>query len=129
MENKSKCLLVEPYELPKEIIIDNTLETKKILWWNIECAYLRNDNDVILICNMDSKNNGIKLNRDIGHDLITDPFLIVGDNYWNSEFKSLSDEQIIKYKMRVDKSSIIETKNKIKAILFNKNEKEMEMER
>lgn len=29
MENKSKCLLVEPYELPKEIIIDNTLETKK----------------------------------------------------------------------------------------------------
>ena len=31
--------------------------------------------------------------------------------------------------MRVDKSSIIETKNKIKAILFNKNEKEMEMER
>ena len=84
---------------------------------------------VILICNMDSKNNGIKLNRDIGHDLITDPFLIVGDNYWNSEFKSLSDEQILKYKMRVDKSSIIETKNKIKAILFNKNEKEMEMER
>ena len=52
MENKSKCLLVEPYELPKEIIIDNTLETKKILWWNIECAnsdYLKLDYNSISI--------------------------------------------------------------------------------
>ena len=30
MNDKIKCLLVEPYELPKEIIIDNTLEAK----WN-----------------------------------------------------------------------------------------------
>ena len=63
----------------------------------------------------------MKLNRDIGHDIIAGPFLIVGDDYENGDFKSLTEDQILKYKMRFDKHSIIETENRINAILLHKN--------
>ena len=55
----------------------------------------------------------MKLNRDIGYDIIAGPFLILGEDYENSDFKSLDENQILKYKMRFDKNSIIETKNRI----------------
>lgn len=119
---KIKCLLVEPYELPKEIEIDNTLEAKqKIVGGYIECVYLPNDNSVVLICNEEGKMNGMKLNRDIGYDIIAGPFLIVGDDFENGDFCSLTDEQILKYKMRFDKNSIIQTEKRIMSILLNKN--------
>ena len=114
---KIKCLLVEPYELPKEIEIENTLEAKQnLVGGYIECTYLQNDPDVVIICNEEGKINGMKLNRYIGHDIIAGPFLIVGDDYENGDFKSLNDDQILRYKMRFDKNSIIETENKITAI-------------
>ncbi len=122
MNNKLKCLLVKPYELPKVIEIDNTLEAKQeLVGGYIECVYLPNDNNVVLICNEEGKINGMKLNRDIGHDIIAGPFLIVGDDYENGDFKSLTEDQILKYKMRFDKHSIIETENRINAILLHKN--------
>ena len=94
---KIKGLLVKPYELPEEIEINNTLEAKQeIVGGYIECVYLPNDDSVVLICNEEGKINGMKLNRDIGHDIIAD--------------------QILRYKMRFDKNSIIETENKITAI-------------
>ena len=118
---KVKGLLVEPYELPKEIEIDNTLEAKQeLVGGYIECVYLPNDDSVVLICNEEGKINGMKLNRYIGHDIIAGPFLILGNDYENGDFKSLTDNQILKYKMRFDKNSIIETENKITAMLTNK---------
>ena len=77
---------------------------------------LPNDDSIVLICNEEGKINGMKLNRDIGHDIIAGPFLILGDDYENGDFKSLTDDQILRYKMRFDKNSIIETENKITAI-------------
>ena len=122
-----KGLLVEPYELPKEIEIDNTLEAKQeLVGGYIECVYLPNDDNVVLICNEEGKINGMKLNRDIGHDIIAGPFLILGDDYENGDFKSLTDNQILKYKMRFDKNSIIETENRITSILLNRQNKEYE---
>ena len=101
INSKLKCLLVKPYELPEVIEIDNTLEAKQeLVGGYIECVYLPNDNDVVLICNEEGKINGMKLNRDIGHDIIAGPFLIVGDDYENGDFKSLTEDQILKYKMR-----------------------------
>lgn len=126
-EEKIKCLLVEPYKLPREIEIDNTLEAEqKIVGGYIECAYLPNDSEVVIICNEEGKINGMKLNRYIGHDIIAGPFLIVGDDYENGDFKSLTDEQIVKYKMRFDKNSIILIENKINEILLKKQIKEYE---
>lgn len=122
MNDKIKCLLVEPYELPKEIIIDNTLEAKqKIVGGDIECVYLQNNDDVVLICNEEGKINGMKLNREIGYDIIAGPFLVVGDDYENGEFKSLTSNQLLKYKMYFDENSIVRTENKINEILLNKN--------
>ena len=122
-----KGLLIKPYELPKEIEIENTLEAKQeIVGGYIECVYPPNDENVVLICNEEGKINGMKLNRDIGHDIIAGPFLILGDDYENGDFKSLSEDQLLKYKMRFDKNSIIQTENKITAILLNKNNKDYE---
>ena len=122
IEDKLRCLLVKPNELPEVIEIDNTLEAKQeLVGGYIECVYLPNDDNVVLICNEEGKINGMKLNRDIGHDIIAGPFLIVGDDYENGDFKSLTEDQILKYKMRFDKHSIIETENRINAILLHKN--------
>ena len=106
---KIKCLLVEPYKLPKEIEIENTLEAKQhLVGGYIECVYLPNDNSVVLICNEEGKINGMRLNRDIGHDFISGPFLIVGDDYDKGNFKSLTDDQLLRYKVRFDENSIIQ---------------------
>ena len=68
----------------------------------------------------------MKLNRAIGNDIIAGPFIILGDDYENGDFKSLTEDQLLKYKMRFDKNSIIQTENKITAILLNKNNKDYE---
>ncbi|MBO4245413.1 MAG: DUF3846 domain-containing protein [Bacilli bacterium] len=121
IENKLRCLLVEPYKLPEVIEINNTLEAKQnIVGGYIECAYLPNDEEVVIICNEEGKINGLQLNRDIGHDIIAGPFLIVGDDYDNGDFKSLTEEQIMKYKIRFGKNSILQTENKINSIIVNK---------
>lgn len=117
-----KGLLVKPYELPEEIEIDNTLEAKQhLVGGYIECVYPTNDDSVVFICNEEGKINGMKLNRDIGYDVIAGQFIILGDDYENGDFKSLTENQIMKYKMRFDENSIKETENKILSILLNKN--------
>ena len=55
----------------------------------------------------------MRLNRDIGHDIISGPFLIVGDDYDKGNFKSLTDDQLLRCKMRFDENSIIQIENKI----------------
>ena len=123
--NKLKGLLVKPYELPEEIEIENTLVSKQhLVGGYIECVYPKNDDSVVFICNEEGKMNGMILNRDIGYDIIAGPFIILGDDYENGDFKSLSEDQLLKYKMRFDKNSIIQTENKITAILLNKNNKD-----
>ncbi len=72
------------------------------------------------MCNEEGKISGMKLNRDIGYNIIAGPFLILGDDYDNGDFKSLTDDQILKYKMRFDRNSIIETENKIIAMTMNR---------
>lgn len=120
--DKIKGLLVKPYELPEEIEIENTLEAKQhLVGGYIECVYPNNDDSVVFICNEEGKINRMKLNRDIGYDIIAGPFIILGDDYENGDFKSLTEDQIMKYKMRFDENSIKETENKILSILLNKN--------
>ena len=120
LEEKIKCLLVKPYELPKEIEIDNTLEAKqKLVGGYIEQAFLPKDDSVVLICNEEGKINGMKPNRDIGHDIIFGPFLIVGNDYENGGYKFLTSEQILNYKIRFDKHSIVQTENRVLGILLN----------
>ena len=120
LAEKIKCLLVKPYELPEELVIDNTLEAKqKLVGGWIEQAFIPKDESIVLICNEEGKINGMKPNRDIGHDIIFGPFLIVGNDFENGGYKSLTDEQILNYKIRFDKHSIVQTENKVLGILLN----------
>ena len=118
--NNIRILYVEPDKLPEVKIIKNDLETLQhtVSYGEeglIEMVELPKDNSVILVCNEEGKINGMKANRDIGYDIIYGPFFIAADDRDSGEFKSLSDEQILKYKMFFDKNSIIRTENKITA--------------
>lgn len=122
---KIKGLLVEPYKLPYEVNIENTLEEKqKLVGGYIECTYLMDDDEVVLICNEEGKMLGMDLNRDIGHDIIAGPFLILRDNQDSGDFESLTQKQINKYKKIFDEKSIENTYKRIMNILKNrKNER------
>lgn len=133
--DKLRVLYIEPNKLPEVRIINNDLETLQhtVAYGEdalIEMAYLLNDNNVVLVCNEEGKINDMKPNRDIGHDIIYGPFFIVADDRDSGEFKSLSDEQILKYKMFFDKNSIIRTENKLTALrMMNSARKYSDYER
>lgn len=114
--NKINALLVHPNKLPIPIEIPNTLaEHQKLVGGKIEVCYLPNDKEVCIICNKESRFGGALPNRDIGYDIVFGDFLIVGDDYKNGDFKSLTKKQIEKYSKQFDKDSINKTKNRLVA--------------
>lgn len=125
MQRNIRVLVVEPNKLPKEEIIPNRLQDKqKIVDGLIEYAYLEEDRDVVIICNEEGKINGSEPNRYIGHDVLFGTFIIVGDND-TGEDRSLTDEQIKKYKERFNEKSIDKTKEIISNILLKNSEIEI----
>ena len=119
---KLKALLVRPNELPIEIEIEDKLESyQKLVGGYIETTYISNVDDVVLICNEEGKINGMNPNRDIGHDIIFGPFIVIGDDYDNAGFKSLTDKQVLENKIRFDKHSIERTESKLTAIMLNRS--------
>lgn len=122
MQRKIKGLIVEPNELPKEIEFDNNLKTKQsLLDGNIEYVSRDYYPDVIFICNEEGKIRGLPLNRDIGHDIIAGPFLIVGDDPELGEDRSLTEDQIKKYQNIFNEKSIEDTNKKITDIYLSKD--------
>lgn len=120
-------LIVEPNKLPYEKQIPNTLEAKQeIVQGYIECINPIDDSDVCFICNDESKINGLEPNRDIGFDILFGTFIVIGDDYENSDFKSLNKTQIEKYKKVFDENSITKTINKINYIKSKNNIKDYE---
>lgn len=119
--NKIKVLLVCPNDIPKVANISNTLQTKqKLVNGQIELCYILGDKEVCLICNENGKFDGSLPNRDIGYDIIYGNFLVVGDDYVNGDFKSLTKEQIKKYQKYFNEDSIKKTKSKITARMLAK---------
>ena len=106
MQRNIKVLVVEPNKLPYEKIIKNTLQEKQeVVGGLIEYTYMLDDVSVALVCNEEGKLMGLELNRDIGYDVIAGPFFIVGYDD-SGEDRSLTDEQLEKYKNRFGKESI-----------------------
>lgn len=127
MQKKIKILYVEPNKIPIEMTIKNTLEEKqKLVKGYIEYTYLENYNDVVLIFNEEGKINKMDPNRDIGNDIIFGPFLIVGDDPELGEDRSLTENQIKKYKNLFNEKSIEETRIKL-IKLIEKKTKEYEL--
>ena len=122
MQRKIKVLLVEPNELPREEMIENTLKAKQELVGG-DIEYVSRDyySDVIFICNEEGKLRGLPFNRDIGQDIIAGPFIIVGDDPEIGEDRSLTDEQIKKYQNVFDEKSISDTNIKLTEIYLGKD--------
>lgn len=121
IQRKINCLYIEPNQLPKKIEVKNNLYSKQsLVGGNIEYCRILDDDNVVLICNEEGKINGMEPNRDIGHDIIFGPFLIVGDDSEIGEDRSLTEDQINKYKTRFGMESIYKTNEKIGAIKMNK---------
>lgn len=64
-EAKIRVLALLPMELPKEIELDNTLESmQKFVGGNIECLTMHDSgSEVTLVCNDEGKLLGLPLNR------------------------------------------------------------------
>lgn len=122
MQRKIKVLVVEPNELPREEMIENTLKAKQDLVGG-DIEYVSRDyySDVIFICNEEGKLRGLPFNRDIGQDIIAGPFIIVGDDPEIGEDRSLTDEQIKKYQNVFDEKSISDTNIKLTEIYLGKD--------
>ena len=103
--------------------IKNTLEEKqKLVGGLIEYTNLIDDNSVLLICNEEGKILGLPYNRDIGHDIIAGPFILVGNDQRLGEDISLTEEQIKKYTNVFKEKSIKDTENKILSILLKQKD-------
>lgn len=114
--DKIRILQVCPNEVPKVVNITNSLRTmQKLVNGKIEITYLLNDEEVCIICNDEGKLNGSLPNRIVGQDIIYDNFLVVGDDIANGDFKSLTIQQIKKYRQIFNEESITRTKSQINA--------------
>lgn len=121
MQRNIKVLVVEANKLPYEKTIKNTLQAKQELVGGlIEYTYVLDDDSVALVCNEEGKLMGLELNRDIGYDVIAGPFFIVGYDD-SGEDRSLTDEQLEKYKNRFGKESIEKTKEIVSKIILERN--------
>lgn len=112
--NKLRGLLVEPDKLPVEIEFEDSLKSMQRLVEGLICQESPIDDDsVVFILNDESKINGMFPNRDIGYDIIFGPFIIVGNDYENECFRSLTNQEIEKYKKIFNDDSILATKLKV----------------
>ena len=92
-------------------IIPNTLEAKqKLVGGLIECVPY--DEDTLLICNDEGKLIGMKPNLCFDYDYIAGDCFLIGDDYENADFKSLTDEQIKRCKEELKKRSFIYDKKR-----------------
>lgn len=97
-EANIRVLIVEPWEMPREEVIPNTLQSKQeIVEGMIEAVYPFED-QASLICNDEGKLIGLPLNRRVGGDIIAGTFIVCGLDDRNASFCSLNDEQVKRYK-------------------------------
>lgn len=90
-----KVIIKKVGEEPYVDLIKNTLETKqKIVGGLIECVEYE---DALIICNEEGKILNLEPNVLFDYDYIAGDFIVVGDDYENGDFKSLTKEQIEKF--------------------------------
>ena len=103
-ENKKiRILYKEVGKEPQIMFIDNTLEAKqKLVGGLIEVVPY---DDVLIICNEEGKILNMPPNLVFEYDYIAGNCFVIGDDYKNADFKSLTDEEILKYREDLKKRS------------------------
>jgi len=93
-EKKIRVLYKEVGKKPKIRIIDNTLEAKqKLVKGLIEVIPY---NNLLIVCNDEGKIMNLKPNLIFECDYIAGDCFVIGDDYENGDFKSLTMEEIVK---------------------------------
>lgn len=91
-----EVLYKSPRKKPKRILIENTLEDmQKLVNGYIQIVRYK---DALLVCNEERKMRNLEPNVMFKNDIICGSFFLVGDDYKNADFISLSEKQIKKYK-------------------------------
>ena len=134
-KNIISVLLVEPEKYPRMIEIENTLEAmQKVVDGDIE-EYMPFEDEVAIICNDESKMNGMKPNRAVYSedekkemmDIIFGQFFIVYAPIESENFKSLPKELADKYREKFKyPERFAKGANQIYAFPFSPKGKDME---
>lgn len=102
-ESLIKVLLVEPFDKPKMITIENNYQAiSEIIYGDVD-EYMPFEDDVALLCNADGKRLSLSASHTITDtetgktDLIYGSFILVGSSKFDSEYHSLDDDLIDKY--------------------------------
>lgn len=86
--------------------VENTLEAKqKLVNGLIEVVPLEQDEDLLIVCNEEGKLLSLPPNTLFDFDYIAGDYFIVGDDYKNGDFKSITEEQFNKIKPFIDEKS------------------------
>ena len=124
-EGEIKVLFKRVGKDPIVKIIPNTLEAKQNLVGGlIECVPY--DDETLLICNEEGKLIGMKPNICFDYDYIAGDCFLIGDDYENADFKSLTDKQIKKAKLDWKSKSFIYDQNQRRGS-SKQQEKEQEL--
>ena len=111
-QKQIRILVKKVGEDPIVKVIPNTLEAKqKIVGGLIEVVPYQDD--MLLVCNDEGKIIGLKPNVCFDMDYIAGDMFVIGDDYKNADFRSLTDEEITRAKEDLMSRSIIyEDQNK-----------------
>lgn len=103
---KLKIIYKEVGKDPVVLEIEDTLEAKqKLVGGLIEIVPYKDD--LLLICNEEGKITNLKPNLQFDYDYIAGNCFIVGDDYENSGFKSIEENQIKDIKKDLEERTII----------------------
>ena len=124
-EERLKVLLKRVDELPILTQIKDTLEEKqKLVGGLIEVIPYQ---DALIICNEEGTILNLKPNIIFDYDYIAGDCIVVGDDYENAGFKSLTDEQIERLRADLIRRSY-KSKDKNSNAFKSYNSKEQENE-
>ena len=111
MQRNIKILVKEPEKEPYEKIIKNCYSQKQnIIGGKFGYTYLDGNNDIAILYITNEQNKNIDPDSSINLKDINGTFIIVGDND-TGEDRSLTDEQIEKYKSYLELSRYKTNKN------------------
>lgn len=102
-EKNLRILLKRVGREPEVKVIENTLRAKQMLVSGL-IEVIPYDK-VLLVCNDEGKLLNFLPNINLGYDYIAGDCFLVGDDYKNADFKSLTDEEIQKYTKRLKEQS------------------------
>lgn len=117
-KEKLKILLKKVGREPQIKFIDNTLKAKQKLVGGL-IEVLDFEDDTLIICNEEGKVLNLPPNTIFDMDYIAGDYFVVGNDFRNADFKSLTDKQIKNVTPIINNNSITYSDKQLKD--FSKN--------